>query len=414
MAAGGAASDKPKLSIFLQGLVDGCGVGTAEIPFREICADGYCDIDSYQELELVTTAVWEGGKNRQVIFSHALLSDRGYPKRLTFPKYLGKKSRRFQTKIERPVEPGSTKTKKDNTPLSRLIRFCEKFVEVVINKDSEVEFELAEVNILESEPNAEGQVWHHDFEAYCEESLISQPNSSYVIPIGERGSMCVGPYTQDVVHAAHKATIRMQPPQTHWAFVRKELNKTGKNINLDDIRMKEIFFGVNEFLGFLDNALHGGAPNHMNKTVLRLHFYVVRKGTGAPSSFTFFPSELAWDIARNGIPQPPASVFISDLKKDPVLSKNFIFSDDGDIDEIDEDLVPEVDENGKPISSKAVSASKDKSKAKVAAAPESSKAVEKATKVARAASRAADDNEVASPSKKGRGRPAKNSLRKRA
>lgn len=280
-------------------------------------------------------AFWQKNKVRMPIFEKAILDKNGYPVKITFAKYLGKRCMRFQTKIAKPLQPGSTKLKIDNSPESRIYRFCIKFVEVVVNKDSDVEYALSEVNALQSDPLAPAQTRHHDFERYSEQSLVEKPNASFVIAIGERASMNVWPYTQDITHACHKVEQGLVPPNKMYSQVRNILLNSPKKINIDECKMQEVYFGVDEYLGFLDNTVHGGAPNHMEKTLFRLHFYVVRKDAVAPTSYTFFPSDLVWDVTRNDTQTD--GIYASDLQKDPVLSKNFVFFDDGGIEEVDED-----------------------------------------------------------------------------
>lgn len=345
MAAAAHRDQVPKLSPTMQQMRDGKGFTIGEIPFREICEDGYCDIDSCEELQTVVMSYLAKDKSKNAIFETAILGNDAYPKRITFGKYVGKKARRFQTKIAKPTQPGSTKTKVDNSPESRLYRFCEKFVDVVINKDSDVPFMLSEVNILESGPFASNQTRHHDFNKYSNPMLINMPNSSFVFAIGERASMHIWPNTQDITHAAHSAEESLIPPNKILSEVRKILKNSPKQIDINDCRMQEVYFGVNEFLGFLDNTIHGGAPNHMNKTLFRLHFYVVRKDAVAPTKYTFFPADVVWDITRNGAPKPEG-IYISDIKKNPKLAKNFIFGEnDDDFEEVDQDEVESVDED---------------------------------------------------------------------
>jgi hypothetical protein len=169
-----------------------------------------------------------------------------------------------------------------------------------------------------SDPLADYQERHIDFEDYSNLELKKYPNFSVMLPYEERASACVWDESHHLVDAAHQVHSKLVPPQLAFSEVSHILKVQGKEHLMQGIPMNEVFFGTNQMLLFLDNTMHSGAANHMNKKVFRLHFYVVRRNSIAPSLYTFFPSEVVWDLTRTGTMTP--KLFLSDLMKNKKIA----------------------------------------------------------------------------------------------
>ena len=275
------------------------------------------------------------------IFQYAVLSKRGYPSDLVHATTVSLEPNRYQAKIIKPLQPFSTKVVEDNSVESRLYRFAQGYLDTQINPHSEVQYDVHDMNIIASDPLADWQERHIDFEDYSDPKIKAFPNFSIILPYEERASACVWDESHYAVEAGHKVNTCLVPPPIGFSQVADILKAQGKEHLMDGISMKEVFFGTNQMFIFLDNLVHSGAPNHMNKKVYRLHFYVVRRNSEAPTKYTFFPSEIVWDLTRSGSSTP--KIYLSEMKKNkkyaallPLLDKVTSYDTSDDDDENDE------------------------------------------------------------------------------
>jgi hypothetical protein len=298
-------SDHVRLSKTMRQMVDGDGYVKIKIPFTE-------DINSPEELAAVVKVLIDKAKKTKIppssfyppeafkpIFEHAILDEFGFAKESpAFSEDIGQEPNRFQAKIVRPLQAASTKTLIDNSPESRIFQFCESIVENVMNKDSDVQYMLSELNILMSAPHGREQSRHFDFEDYSEPELIAKPNCSFILPIEHRGLFCAWPKSHHAVHAEHKVRSKLIPSSKAYSAVEEIL--TEKGINMQQFEKQELLFGIDEMIGFLDNTVHSGACNYASVPVYRIHFYVVRKDCVSATEYTNMPYNIVWDITRKG------------------------------------------------------------------------------------------------------------------
>jgi len=344
------------------------------------------------------------------IFHYALLNDRGYPSNLVQASTVGMKDNRFQAQIVKPLMPSSNRIIIDDSVESRLHRLAQGYIDTQINPYSDTPYDLFDMNILKSDPLADYQERHIDFEDYSNPELKNFPNFSVMLSYEERASACVWDESHHAVGAAHQVQCKLIPAALGFSEVASILKEQGKEHLMEGITMKEIFFGRNQAFVFLDNAMHSGAANHMNKTVYRLHFYVVRRNSIAPSKYTFFPSEIVWDLTRSGSKTP--KLFLSELKKNKKIAHLLDdLSNDDDEEEDDED--DEDDEAASKPAKAAKAASGRASPAAPKPAPKAAKAAPKpAPKEAKAAPKKNSGDRSSSPNsrempERKRGRPRK-------
>jgi len=293
-----------RTSDLMRAMVEGDGYAIRSIPFNE-------DIDSPDELAAVARALIAKAKGRKAqgdgilpangfrpIFEHAIVCERGYPINFAMSEDVGRVATRFQAKIPRPVQPASNKTLVDDSPESRLIRFCEQIVDKELNTGSDVRYVISEVNIIASAPDSREQPRHHDFQAYSDSELIRKPNASFMIPIDERGTLCGYPGSHKLVHAENYLANRHIPVAKRYSKIRKMLDGV---IDMNKMEKRELYFGTDEYCSFVDNFLHTGAANRMRIAISRIHFYVVREDSVPPTEYTHMPSELVWDVTSKGV-----------------------------------------------------------------------------------------------------------------
>jgi hypothetical protein len=300
---------------------------------------------------------------------------------------------RFQAQIVKPLQPSSNRLLQDDSVESRLHRFCQAFVDTQINPHSDTPYDVADLNIIMSDPLADYQERHIDFEDYSNPQLKKFPNFSVMLPYEERASACIWDESHHLVDAAHQVHSKLVPPSLAFSEVASILKDQGKQHLMEGIAMKEVFFGTNQMLLFLDNTMHSGAANHMNKKVYRLHFYVVRRNSIAPSLYTFFPSEVVWDLTRQGSKTP--KLFLSELKKNKKIAPLV-----SDLQELSESS----DDDEEPPVHKKNTAPKAKPKAAPKPAGRASPAPKKAVPVPKPTGRASPVGDRASSRKRGRPR----------
>jgi hypothetical protein len=339
------AAPQRRISPIIQDIIKSKGYKVITTPWEDICKNSNADIHSAQEFNAVMKAAIAKAeepyllpKNTPIppskfkaIFQYAVLNNRGYPIDLVHAVTIGKQSNRYQAQIVKPLQASSTKIVVDDSVESRIHRFCQGYVDTQINPHSDVPYDVADINIIMSEALADIQEKHIDFEDYSNPELKNNPNFSVILPIEERASVCVWEDSHYAVDAAHQVGAKLVPPSLSFSEVSAILKEQGKEHLMEGIEMKEIFFGADQSFIFLDNTMHSGAPNYMNKRVYRLHFYVVRRNSIAPSKYTFFPSEIVWDLTRSGT--HTLKLFHSDLKKNKKYAEALNIADDEDDEE---------------------------------------------------------------------------------
>ena len=292
------------VSDLMKDMINDKGYAIRKIPFNE-------DIDSPEELTAVAIALInkaldvEPDENDEMpphgsrpIFEHVLECNEGFASDLVMSEAVGKTPNRYQAKIMRPVQPASNKTLVDNSPESRLFRFCEHIVDKELNSGSDVRYIVSEVNIIETEPDGREQPRHHDFAAYSDRELESKPNCSFILPIEKRANLCVWEKTHKLVHAEQRLIKAHIPVEKRYSKLRSMLSDV---MDINRLHKEEIFFGTDEYCSFLDNFVHSGAKNRTLLSLFRLHFYVVRDDAVPPTQYTHIPSEVVWDLTRNGV-----------------------------------------------------------------------------------------------------------------
>jgi hypothetical protein len=328
------------------------------------------------------------------IFQYAVLSKRGYPSDLVHASTVGMNPNRFQAKIIKPLQPFSTKVIENTSVESRLYRFAQGFLDTQINPYSDVPYDVHDMNIILSDPLADYQERHIDYEDYSDPKTKAYSNFSVILPYEERASACVWEESHYAVEAGHKVHTGLVPPPIGFSQMSDILKEQGKEYLMEGMAMKEVFFGTNQMFLFLDNTVHSGAANHMNKKVYRLHFYVVRRNSEAPTKYTFFPSEIVWDLTRSGSLTP--KLYLSELKKNMTLAH--LLDKVISYDTSDEDSDTDTEKPSKASKKKTPVAHA----AKPAAKPSSSK--KDAKESPRKHTRAADNEENAKQRKRGRPR----------
>ena len=133
-----------RISPLIVEMVDGKGYAKTDIEWQEICEKYGVDIDSSEEFAAVVKVLADEahrayksmGPSQKIpdevfkpIVECAVLCDRGYPINMVQAEKVGKAPGRFQAKVIRPLQPGSTKTLVDNSPQSRLCRFMDAYID---------------------------------------------------------------------------------------------------------------------------------------------------------------------------------------------------------------------------------------------------------------------------------------------
>jgi len=289
------------LSELMKSMVEGEGYAIGQIPFND-------DIHNATELAAVAMAIIEKAEKvtnndkgfmpingMREIFEHAIIDENGYIKDLQSSFDAEKEAHRFQTKVERPLQPASTKTLVDNSPESRIYRFMEHVVNTELNAGSDVRYVVYEINIVKTLPSGREQPRHHDFAAYHDPELTRKPNCSFMLPINDRAHLNVWEGSHKLVHAENKLVIGMVPPASRYSHIRKAMNGKMKFVK------EQLVFGTDEYCAFLDCLIHSGAASYnTERPTYRLHAYVVRMDASPSTLYTHIPSALAWDLTRDG------------------------------------------------------------------------------------------------------------------
>ena len=329
-----------RISPLIVEMVDGKGYAKTDIEWQEICEKYGVDIDSSEEFAAVVKVLADEahrayksmGPSQKIpdevfkpIVECAVLCDRGYPINMVQAEKVGKAPGRFQAKVIRPLQPGSTKTLVDNSPQSRLCRFMDAYIDYKLNATGAEPYVSSDINLIMSYEEVDAQTRHQDFEDYSNPEMKYKPNMSVMIAVEERGNLDIWDETHKLVKVCHKVGDELLSPG-------KEVTRVSKIVgDMNKFQKQEVFFGTEEAMWFLDNTIHGGGKNHMKKILVRVHAYVVRKNAVAQSASTFIPADVAWDATRNGATSK--EFFLSDIKKNKKLASIYFRVDESDDEE---------------------------------------------------------------------------------
>jgi hypothetical protein len=280
-------------------IVKGKGYLVLPIPFREICArNPRVSIDTVEELDAVITSFCHKLSDDDwcALFEYAIINKHGYPVTYEFAEMLDKNPMRFIYLIKRPVQVGSTKTLDNDTLESKLYLFGEALVKVTFGED----YKLDKLSVLLSEAFAEYQPKHIDYKAHGVKPDDQQSDFALMITTGVKGGIYGFPYSQHIVNATSEAMDAGIADNRMHSFVRDKLEKNDNfKIDIDDCKMKSIFFGTDEMLTFGDNFVHGGDKNCAAVEHIRLHFYITRIGSSSLNNKTVVLENLVWDLTKN-------------------------------------------------------------------------------------------------------------------
>jgi hypothetical protein len=281
-------------------VVKGKGYLVLQIPFEDISGKHpRVSIDSLEELDAVVTSFCSKLVDADwgALFEYAIINKHGYPVTYEFAEIIDKTPMRFMHLIKRPVQLGSTKTLDNSTLESKLYLFGEALVKETFGD----KYKLDKLSVLLSEPFAGYQPKHIDYKAHGVKADDEQSDYALMIPIQDKGSLCVFPYSQHLVHATAEAMDAGIAENRMFSYVRDKLEKNDNfNIDVDECKMKTIIFGADEMLTFSDNFVHCGDKNSAAVEHIRLHFYITRIGSSSLNNKTVVLENIVWDLTKNG------------------------------------------------------------------------------------------------------------------
>jgi hypothetical protein len=288
--------DLPKNLSFVHRVVQGNGVCAEDIPFERIQRKEEHRICCGEDLQTLLGGIAEdvAQKRKYIPIPEYALYDKKRRKTkvaidLVHARTVGKTPRRFEARIsskpknysQAKAQAAAGASKKGNAKVEELKRrlhlFLQCLIDALINSESDVKYKLGFVHLIRSDAEAPMQVRHIDFRAYSGDTLVGEPNFSIMIPVKEKGRLCVWPGSHKLVQADHWCKKRYIPETKRQAKLLDLLGDEDKKLVRHGCKMQVVEFGTEQFVAFTDNTVHAGAANLSGRCQLRLHFYVLRE-----------------------------------------------------------------------------------------------------------------------------------------
>lgn len=167
------------------------------------------------------------------------------------------------------------------------------------------DWQVLEVNLLESEKGCPEQLRHHDIAAskIQETSWSEKPHFSILMPLNHSPqSLVIWPGSQHVVERC--CNVQRGPSEGHRYSrcfeIMKEAKVPGLKIGVS-IPRENVILGTEEAVFFVGSVVHAGSANKSSSenAAQRLHAYIIPKGHTKPENSTVNLDPYSWAVTSD-------------------------------------------------------------------------------------------------------------------